>query len=93
MAPIDHFPRVRCYSKHFTERLSLKHIPVKQKLFFPLLHNEEAEAWWDQCPRHGSHSHVPVPSVPPRRAQDTCKSPASRGTLGRDPPTHTLNNP
>lgn len=32
MLVIDHFLRVRCCSKHFTERLSLKHIPLKHEL-------------------------------------------------------------
>lgn len=29
MVVIDHFLRVRHCSKHFAERISLKHIPVK----------------------------------------------------------------
>ena len=44
MVVIDHFLRVRRCSKHFTESLSLKHIPVKYELLLALLHNEEIEA-------------------------------------------------
>lgn len=86
MLVIDHFLRVRCCSKHFTERFSLQHIPVKHELSLALLPSQETEAWWDRCPANGAHPHVPVLSVPPRWAQDTCKSQASRGPWGRIPP-------
>lgn len=46
MVVIDDFPQVRCCSRHFAESILFKYIPVKQKL--SLLHNEEAETWWDQ---------------------------------------------